>query len=40
MERNPSKGKIEKKLIQKWWIYYVGKSKLKPFGLNEPLSEL
>ena len=28
------------RVIQKWWIYYKGKSKLKHFGLSKHLSRL
>ena len=30
--------KLINKVIQKWWIYYKGKSMLKHFGCNEPSS--
>ena len=41
MEINPTVWrKLKNKVIQMWWIYYDGKSTLKQFGSNKPLSGL
>ena len=41
MERNQTVWrKLKTKEIQKWWIYYKGKSTLKVFGFNETSSGL
>ena len=32
--------KWKKRKIQKWWIYFEGKSTLKRFGFNNPSSGL
>ena len=32
--------KSKNKVIKKWWIFYEGKSALKPFDFNEPSLEL
>ena len=37
-EKSDNMEKIEKQVIQKWWIYYEGKSTLKCFSFNEPSS--
>ena len=39
MKGNPTALKeLKSKVIQNWWIYYKGKSMLKPFSFYEPSS--
>ena len=42
MKMNPTTEwkKKKNKVIQRWWIYYEGKSTLKRFCLSEPSSGL